>query len=47
VYQVDDLGALVVYAEVFGITVNAKGYSLGMGVKDGTGAKLALPVVLP
>lgn len=47
VYQVDDLGALVVYVEVYGINVQAKGYGVGMGVKDGTGAKLALAVVLP
>jgi flagellar basal body L-ring protein FlgH len=47
VFQVDDLGALVVYAQVTGITVNAKGYSLGVGLADGSGAKLALPVVLP
>ena len=42
---VDDLGALVVYAQVDSVTVTAKGYSLTQAWAT-TGEKFALPVVL-
>ncbi|HEY7202328.1 MAG TPA: hypothetical protein VIC57_19070 [Candidatus Dormibacteraeota bacterium] len=45
VYMVDDLGALVVYAQVDSVTVSAKGnYSLTQAFTNG--AKFALPVVV-
>lgn len=43
-FRVDDVGALVVYAEVTNIGASARGYNVGMNVVDGP--KLALAITL-